>query len=497
MAPLQRFLPDEAATGLLGADIAAALRPGDVVALSGDLGAGKTALARAIVRALSADRDMDVPSPTFTLVQEYAGRLPVRHFDLYRLAAPEEAQEIGLFDRYDAGIMLVEWPERAGTALQPTLTVALAEKDGGRIVDITGTDAAMARLARSLAARDFLDGAGWWGADRAFLQGDASSRSYETIRMEGRQPVILMDAPRQPDGPPIRDGRPYSQIAHLAESVTPFVAVANVLRNKGVAAPRIEAQDLDAGFLLIEDLGHESFLAGGEPVVDRYRAAAELLAHIHRDGWPRYFPVSDDQDYTPPNYDREAMLIEVELLADWYIPYVTGAPMQAVDRAAYVAAWEKVLDGLYGTETSLVLRDYHSPNLIWRGGRSGLDRLGVIDFQDALFGPAAYDVASLAQDARVTIPARLERATVEAYCTARRAHGVFDRDAFDRAYAIMSVQRNSKILGIFVRLDRRDGKPHYLAHLPRIRDYVARSLGHEALAPLLPIYGALGLTKRA
>jgi len=493
MASIERHLADDDHTARFGDDIAMALRAGDVVALSGDLGAGKTSLARAIIRALCADSTLDVPSPTFTLVQDYACRLPVRHFDLYRLGAPGEADEIGLFDETHDGVTLVEWPERAGNRLRPTLTVALAEQGGGRKAGVSGTDAAMARMERSLAARDFLDSAGWQGAARSVLQGDASSRAYETIALEGHEPVILMNAPRQPDGPAIRNGRPYSQIAHLAESVIPFVGVANALRQKGVAAPAILAQNLDTGFLLIEDLGRAGFLLDGEPVPERYAAAAELLAHLHSDGWPRYFPVSADSDYTPPQYDREAMLIEVELLADWYIPHVTGHPMLESERAAYVDAWSRVLDGLNDTETSLVLRDYHSPNLIWRGGSSGLDRLGVIDFQDALFGPAAYDVASLAQDARVTIPADLERATIEAYCSARETGGPFDRASFDRAYAIMSVQRNSKILGIFVRLDRRDGKPHYLAHLPRIRDYIARSLGHPALAPLHDIYSALGL----
>lgn len=144
-------------------------------------------------------------------------------------------------------------------------------------------------------------------------------------------------------------------------------------------------------------------------------------------------------------------------------------------------------------EKSLVLRDYHSPNLIWRPEREGDDRLGVIDFQDAMIGPAAYDVASLAVDARVTISPELERATVEAYCAARAAAGPFDRAAFDRAYAIMAAQRNSKIIGIFVRLNERDGKPHYLRHLPRIRDYLRRALAHPDLAELKALYGRLGL----
>src|SRR4029453_1046105 len=129
----------------------------------------------------------------------------------------------------------------------------------------------------------------------------------------------------------------------------------------------------------------------------------------------------------------------------------------------------------------LVLRDYHSPNIIWRAQRRGADRLGLIYFQDALIGPSAYDVASLGMDARVTVPEEIERRVVEAYVRARSAAGPFDRAAFELAYATMAAQRNSKILGIFVRLHRRDGKPAYLKHLPRIRAYLRRALAHPAL----------------
>jgi aminoglycoside/choline kinase family phosphotransferase len=164
--------------------------------------------------------------------------------------------------------------------------------------------------------------------------------------------------------------------------------------------------------------------------------------------------------------------------------------MQAsrADRADFTQAWNEVLDRLGAGGESLVLRDYHSPNIIWRPQETGMARLGLIDFQDALRGPMAYDLASLAQDARVDIPEDLERETVEAYCAVRRGESHFDETAFRREYAIMSLQRNSKILGIFVRLDQRDGKPAYLRHLPRIRDYARRSIRNEALSPLRERY---------
>jgi tRNA threonylcarbamoyl adenosine modification protein YjeE len=492
---LGRFLADEAATLLAGDDIAAALQPGDVVALHGDLGAGKTTLARAIIRALAGDRNLEVPSPTFTLVQPYEARFPVAHFDLYRLASPDELDELGFDDAAAGSVVLIEWPERAGNRLPAgAIHVQLTEEGSGRRLRLAAEGAALERLTRSFAIRDFLGTAGWGEARRSFLLGDASTRAYETVALDGSATRILMNAPRQPDGPPIRDGKPYSQIARLAETVTPFVAVGKALKGAGIAAPEIFSADLERGILLIEHLGDGGFLAAdGTPVVERYRAAGELLADLHAVRWNPVLPVAPGIDYRVPAYDPEAMAIETELLIDWYMPHVRGAPATPEERRLFAGAWASVFSLLDTAEKSLVLRDYHSPNLIWRPQKTGRDRLGVIDFQDALIGPSAYDVASLAMDARVTISPELEAATVEAYCATRAVAGSFDRASFEAAYAIMAAQRNSKILGIFVRLNKRDGKPQYLKHLPRIRDYVSRALRHPALAPVREAYRALGI----
>lgn len=491
---LEIALGDEAATQRFGEDVALAVKPGDLIRLEGDLGAGKTTLARALIRSIAGDPDLEVPSPTFTLVQSYDLRLPVHHLDLYRLSDADEVEELGVDELAATGVVLVEWPERAGDRLPGTsVTIRLEHEGDGRRATVSGNPAAMGRLRRSLAIRDFLAAAGWGQGRRRFLLGDASTRAYETVE-SGDGIRILMNAPKQPDGPPIRDGKPYSQIAHLAESVLPFVAIDEALRAEGFCAPEIFAADVDAGLLLIEHLGSGSYLSpDGEPVRERCEEAARLLAAMHARSWPREIRTSAGADHIVPRYDRGAMAIEVELITDWYVPFATGRPADAAMREEFLDAWNAVFDRLETAETSLVLRDYHSPNLIWREERAGLDRLGIIDFQDAMIGPAAYDVASLAMDARVTIPAELESAILEAYVEASRAAGAFDRTAFEEAYAIMAAQRNSKILGIFVRLDRRDGKPQYLKHLPRIRSYLGRALSHPALAPVARFYSRHGL----
>jgi tRNA threonylcarbamoyl adenosine modification protein YjeE len=214
-AALERHLADEAATTRLGEDIAAALRVGDVLALEGDLGAGKTTLARGLIRALSGDPDMDVPSPTFTLVQSYDGRLPVAHLDLYRLSAPDELDELGLDEALAAGVAIIEWPDRAGDRLPAdAIHIALAEEGTGRSARIDGPPATMARISRPLAARDFLVISGFGDAHRAPLGGDASARRYEEIHAPGQPLRLLMDSPPLVLGPPVRNGKAYA--AHLA-----------------------------------------------------------------------------------------------------------------------------------------------------------------------------------------------------------------------------------------------------------------------------------------
>lgn len=484
----KRILPDEGATERLGNDIAAALRPGDAVLLHGDLGAGKTSLARAVIRSLAGDRALEVPSPTFTLVQNYALRFPVQHVDLYRLADPGEVEELALDEALEESVILVEWPERAPGTFADAIEVRLSEKDDGREAEITAQEEAAARLERAFRIRAFLETAGQGDAWRVHLVGDASARTYETIHPSAGTPLVLMNAPERRDEPVIRHGLPYSRIARLSRSVSAFVAVANALRRAGISAPEIYAQDLDQGLLLLEHLGTGSFLgSGGEPVAERYEAAARLLAYLHELEWPRSLPVPGGQDHVVPDYDHAAMAIETELLLDWYLPYVKGRDATAEERREFSRLWDELFRRLDKAEKSLVLRDYHSPNIIWREDRQGLDRLGVIDIQDAVCGPAAYDVASLALDGRATISPQLERTILDAYCAARTAPG-FDRVAFEEAYAITAAQRNTKLLGIFVRLDRRDGKPAYLAHLPRIRGYLTRLFGHPALEDLAAFY---------
>ncbi|MCJ8310735.1 MAG: phosphotransferase [Rhizobiaceae bacterium] len=326
----------------------------------------------------------------------------------------------------------------------------------------------------------FLASHGHGDSRRSHLTGDASTRAYELIEPSEGPSLILMNAPAQPDGPPIKDGRPYSQIAHLAEDMHAFSAVAKRLQNNGIRVPDILAQDLDLGLLLIENLGTGGIITEDrQPIADRYLASMETLAAIHDGQWSREVALEDGVVHRLPDFDREAILIEVDLLAQWYAPYRLGGKLSAADYDAFVAIWQDLADEIEAAERSILLRDYHSPNIIWMEGAEGTDRTALIDFQDALWGPTAYDVASIAQDARVTVSADLEQQLVAHYLAHR---STIDTDHFERCYPVLAAQRATKVAGIFVRLAQRDGKPNYLAHLPRVEDYLKRSISHPRLA---------------
>lgn len=497
LSPLQLNLSDEAATRQLAEDLALILRKGDVIALLGDLGAGKSTLSRALLRALADDPMLEVPSPTFTLVQAYEfDRLTVSHFDLYRIEDEEELEELGFEEAATHGAALVEWPQR-GESYLPADTLLLSIQSGAtsdsRVVEFSAQAGDWrARIERTLAIRGFLNDAGWHGAERRFLLGDASTRSYERISHDGKQ-AILMNAPRRADGPPVRDGKPYSQVAHLAEDVRAFVGVGEALRGNGFCAPELFAHDMASGLLLLENLGSESITADGVPQPDRYCAAVDLLANLHAHDWPAEAPLPDGTLHQVPAYDADALSIEADLYLDWYVPDVTGGPVPDDAAAEFRAQWAEMFKTLETSEKTWVLRDYHSPNLIWRSERVGSDRLGLIDYQDTVIGPTAYDVASLAQDARVTVIAELEQDLLARYVAARFAQGrSFDERAFRRDYAILAAHRATKVLGIFVRLDARDGKPGYRRHIPRLVDYLSRSLQHPVLADIKLWYERYG-----
>jgi tRNA threonylcarbamoyl adenosine modification protein YjeE len=470
------------------AELALFARPGLVLLLKGDLGAGKSTFARAFIKALAPGADFDVPSPTFTLVQSYdETRVPVAHADLYRIAARQELEELGLEDLAKTHVLAVEWPENIlHWSLKDRLLVELGGSGSYREAALTASGAWEQALTRNAAIRKFLDATRWKHAGRDFLEGDASFRRYETLHLPG-EAAILMDMPARSDGPPVRHGKPYSAIAHLAEDIRAVVAVNSQLIAAGLSAPRIEACDISTGLAVMEDLGRNVFgrmIVAEHDMREPMGAAAAVLASMAERDWPACVPVPGDGDYNVPRYDIEAQLIEIDLLPSWFWPHLRDAEIPETICAEFEALWADLLPLTQPEKRVWTLRDFHSPNLLWLPERQGLARVGLIDTQDCLLGHPAYDLASMLQDARVDIPFDLADDLYDHYCALRVKAGHFDHTAFATAYAILGAQRATKILGIFARLSKRDGKHGYLRHIPRVSRYLERDLAHPRLAQL-------------
>jgi aminoglycoside/choline kinase family phosphotransferase len=337
---------------------------------------------------------------------------------------------------------------------------------------------------RALGVGALLKRADWADARREFLQGDASIRAYERLTKRDGSTAILMISPPRPDGPILRYGKPYAAIAKLSPDIRAFVAMAEGLRKLGYSAPKAIAATLDEGLALIEDFGAATIVENGIPVGSRYAEAVSLLVDLHGRDLPEILPLGDET-YRLPVYDIEAMLVEVELALDWYAPSIARVTVPSGARMQFLAIWRELLAPILASRTTWTLRDYHSPNLHWLADREGFARIGLIDFQDAVIGPPAYDLASLLQDARVDVPEDLEMRLAALYLRRRAGDDPdFDAERFAAAYAAMGAQRATKILGLFARLDKRDGKPDYLRHLPRAERCLAKNLAHPSLRPL-------------
>lgn len=307
---------------------------------------------------------------------------------------------------------------------------------------------------RNTLADSFVASTDWAGATRKTLAGDASNRRYDRLHLDGKT-AVLMDAPRD-----------------KGEDIRPFVRIARFLSGLGLSAPVIMAEDVEHGFLLLEDLGDDLFarVIPRQPDLERplYEAATDALIHLHR--------ATPPEDLKP--YDPAVMLDMAALAWRWYLG---GALAEnTTSEQAFRAAFAGVLQAHASATPVLIQRDYHAENLLWLPGRDGPARVGLLDFQDAMKGHPAYDLVSVLQDARRDVPPAIEEAMITRYVAAT---GQNDTD-FRAAYAVLGVQRNLRILGVFGRLCLMNGKPHYIDLIPRVWDLMLRDLDHPALSPV-------------
>ncbi len=313
---------------------------------------------------------------------------------------------------------------------------------------------------RAAAISAFLHGAGWGAAKRYHLAGDASDRSY--LRLRGaKESAVLMDSP-----------------AGAADDPASFVRIAGHLTEIGLSAPRILAQDLTKGLLLLEDLGDDLFASlladGTGPELQLYTAATNVLLHLHRQPAPTGLPDLTAQDWATA----------AGFALDWYAFAITG---ERQDAFPFIAALTEVLLRRADDPRVLILRDYHAGNLLWLPDRAGLARVGLLDFQSGQMGQPGYDLVSLLQDARRDVHPATEQALIQHFLHKSGA----SETEFLASYAALGAQRALRILGIFARLCLVSGKPGYLTLIPRVWGQLQRNLAHKDLAALRAICDAV------
>ena len=450
-------------------DIAPLFDPGDNLLLSGPIGSGKSVFARAFMRARLGDRgkNEDMPSPTYTLVQTYeADGYDIWHADLYRLTSVREVTELGLEQAFDSAICLVEWPEILGK-LEPRNAIWLTfsippEDDSQRNLQVQSRGKfagarAQARMDRDQQLTRFIADSGWGGATRLNLAGDASFRRYERlVRAVTGDCCVLMDAPVSSCGP-----------------LAPFLKVTSFLRQLKLSAPFIIASDEHKGLLLLEDLGDDLFarVAVRDPGAETqmYEVAIDLLVEIAS------HPVPDDLPDYSPGMQSELAAMSLE----WYLSGISGEPAERQLVTTLRNLIEELIGELNGPGV-FAHRDYHAENLLWLPQRSGLARIGLLDYQDGAIANRAYDLVSLIEDARRDLAPGLREYLLRRYSDLA---GVSEAE-LERQVAICGAQRNLRILGIFARLAIRDGKTDYINLLPRVWQHLAKDLAHPDLARL-------------
>lgn len=311
---------------------------------------------------------------------------------------------------------------------------------------------------RDSLAAVFLENAGWGGARRLPLAADASFRSYERVMKSGHR-AVLMNAP-----PPEEDVKRFSRIArHLLKH--------------GYSAPRIFSEDSDLGFMLLEDLGDDTFsslLDRGANEDELYLLATDFLIELHSQG--SAVILRELSEYT-----QDLLLQEAELFTKWYLPEILGAPLGEAAKQSYTIAWQSVLTEALKVPSTMVLRDFHVDNLIRLDERTGFAACGLLDFQDALVGPITYDLVSLLEDARRDVSKIIQTEMKIHYLN---SFPKLDEDTFLGSMAVLGAQRHAKVIGIFARLFRRDGKPNYIKHIPRVWSLLENCCLHPNLKPI-------------
>ena len=305
----------------------------------------------------------------------------------------------------------------------------------------------------------FIKDHGWHDATVSFLAGDASNRTYYRLEKSSGEQAVLMDA--------------YGE----TEKVKEFIEIDHLLEDLGCSVPRILGQDLETRFILLEDLGDQTFtqcLKEGMAAEPLYTAAVDTLVEVHQK-----FDITAHPSL--PTYDLDHMLEKVNLFLTWYYPYVHGCDLTPAIRESWEDAWRKALKILEPAPKTLILRDYHVDNLLWLPDRQGIKRCGLLDFQDANLGPTVYDLVSLFEDVRLDVCPAITEKLLDRYL---KNFPILDKDMFMAQYYTAGAQRIVRILGVFLRIFKQTQRDHYLQFLPRAWKWLENDLKHGNLGDI-------------
>lgn len=343
--------------------------------------------------------------------------------------------------------------------------------------------------------KDFLKASGWSKAKIDPVQGDASTRRYFRL-VWGDEKAVLMDAPKGAEAPNEPEGASISERKALGYNATArlagpdqaaFACIDNALVTRGFSAPKIIEADLGLGFMLLEDFGSSVYarVIEKKPELEKplYEAAIDCLGEIYRSSFTQKLTWRD-ASWRVRDYDETALLAETDLCLDWFAPDM-GVDVTNTLKDELYGLFRESFSYLNAQAPGLALRDFHAENLFWLGDRQSVAKVGLIDFQDALFCHPAYDLMSLITDIRRDVSPELKDILIERFCEAAK---ISDHESFRAAYAVLSVQRGTKLLGFPVRADLKFGKPQYRALLPRVKRHLADDLAHPAVAPLKAWY---------
>ena len=447
--------------------IAPIFEKGDLLALNGEIGSGKTTLTKHLINYLTATRIDEINSPTFNLCQTYSNEdLIISHYDFYRLDYLQEIEELDINDSIKNNFTIIEWANKFSSILpKDHIEIQIDNKSDKREYKILFHGEYAKKIAAHKNRLSFLSNSNLNIKKITNMRGDASKRKYYRVN-DGTENFVLMDA--------LEDSINKTT---TSKTITDFIIFRQYLEDIGLRVPKIYEFDIQKQLILEEDLGLTTYdeLYSKLSFQDLINPAIEsLLILVHSD----YKNINDldGKAFEPQNFDEKVFINESKIFIDYYWPYVKNSICPEEEKYEFLSIIEKIYSDL-STDKTLVLRDYHSPNLHYLQNEKGHKKCALIDFQDALLGHPLYDLVSLAQDARFTISEDQERYIVDTFEDKFLFNDFqLSKSSFNEQYKILAIQRSLKILGIFARLSLLEGKNNYIIHMPRVLDYIRRSM---------------------